>query len=356
VTAVGGTTLSLNGSGTYAGETVWSGTGSGCSAYEPKPSWQHDSGCARRTVADVAADADPNTGAAVYDSVRYQFQSGWFQVGGTSLASPLIAAVFALSGNTSDGSAPYAQPGQLHDVTAGSNGSCGGSYLCTAGPGYDGPTGLGTPNGLGAFSGAVTPDFSLSASPTSRTVTQGTDATYTVSLAASGGYTGSAALSVSGLPAGTPTTFQPGSVSAGTPSTLTVSTGSLAAGSYTLTITGSDGTLSHTTTAALTVQTAPVGDFSISISPSSRRLRSTGSTTYIVTVTSSNGFSAPVSLTVSGLPSGVSGSFSPSTVNGSGSSTLTVTASHAGSARVTFTVTGTSGSLSHSVSATLRIR
>ena len=113
-----------------------------------------DNGCIRRTVADVSADADPNTGAAVYDSVRYQGRSGWFQVGGTSLASPLIAAVYALAGNganTVDGSYPYAHKSGLFDVTSGSNGSCGGSYLCTGKVGYDGPSGLGTPVGTTGF-------------------------------------------------------------------------------------------------------------------------------------------------------------------------------------------------------------
>lgn len=154
VTAVGGTTLKLNSNNTWSSETVWSGAGSGCSAYEPKPSWQTDSGCIRRTVADVAADADPNTGAAVYDTVRYQGRSGWFQVGGTSLSSPLIAAVYALAGNaasTVDGSYPYGHTSSLRDVTSGSNGSCSGSYLCTGKPGYDGPTGNGTPNNTTAF-------------------------------------------------------------------------------------------------------------------------------------------------------------------------------------------------------------
>lgn len=153
VTAVGGTTLTLNSNSTRAKETVWSGAGSGCSAYVPKPGWQKDAGCARRTVADAAADADPNTGAAIYDSVRYQGQAGWFQVGGTSLASPLIAAVYALAGNGSginNGSYVYAHASSLYDVTSGSNGSCG-SYLCTGLTGYDGPTGNGTPNGTGAF-------------------------------------------------------------------------------------------------------------------------------------------------------------------------------------------------------------
>jgi len=160
VTAVGGTTLNLNADNTRSSETAWSGAGSGCSAYEAKPSWQHDSGCARRTVADVSADADPNTGAAVYDSTPYCLignffcTTGWYQVGGTSLASPLIAAVYALAGNaavTTYGSFPYSNTLWLYDVTSGSNGTCGGSYLCTAGLGYDGPSGLGTPIGTGGF-------------------------------------------------------------------------------------------------------------------------------------------------------------------------------------------------------------
>jgi subtilase family serine protease len=159
VTAVGGTTLTRSGSGFT--ESAWSGAGSGCSAYEAKPSWQHDAGCARRTVADVSAVADPNTGVAVYDSNCNAFQQligqcfkGWGTVGGTSASSPIIAGVYALAGNAASltyGSAPYANTGALHDVTSGSNGSCGGSYLCTSGPGYDGPTGNGTPNGTGAF-------------------------------------------------------------------------------------------------------------------------------------------------------------------------------------------------------------
>ena len=155
VTAVGGTTLVLNSNNTYQSESVWSGSGSGCSAYEPKPTWQKDSGCIRRTSADVAADADPATGAAVYDSVPMSgSKPGWFKVGGTSLASPLIASAYALAGNgasTVDGSYPYSHSSSLHDVTAGSNGKCGGSYLCTGKTGYDGPTGKGTPKGVGGF-------------------------------------------------------------------------------------------------------------------------------------------------------------------------------------------------------------
>jgi subtilase family serine protease len=149
VTAVGGTSLSRAGSGWS--ETAWSGAGSGCSAYIAKPSWQKDTRCSRRTVADVSADANPNTGVSVYDSYR---QSGWLIFGGTSVASPVIASVYALAGNAGSvtyGSYSYSHTGSLHDITGGSNGSCGGTYLCTAVAGYDGPTGNGTPNGTGGF-------------------------------------------------------------------------------------------------------------------------------------------------------------------------------------------------------------
>jgi len=170
VTAVGGTSLKAATNARGWTETAWSGAGSGCSAYEPKPSWQHDTGCAKRTVTDVSAVADPNTGLGVYDTYNScgtssfcdtmlslglaQGLDGWAQVGGTSLSSPLIASVYALAGNTASityGSYPYAHTGALFDVTSGSNGSCGGTYLCTATTGYDGPTGLGTPNGTGGF-------------------------------------------------------------------------------------------------------------------------------------------------------------------------------------------------------------
>jgi subtilase family serine protease len=163
VTAVGGTTLTLNADNSRSNEAAWSGAGSGCSAYEAKPTWQTDTaGCKQRTVADVSADADPNSGAAVYDSTKYcalfghaLCSTGWYQVGGTSLASPLIASVYALAGNAGGqnifGSLPYANAGKLFDVTSGSNGSCSGSYLCTAGANYDGPTGLGTPKGTDGF-------------------------------------------------------------------------------------------------------------------------------------------------------------------------------------------------------------
>lgn len=160
VTAVGGTSLKLNGNNTRASETVWSGAGSGCSAYVGKPSWQHDAGCSRRTIADVAAVADPATGVAVYDSYGSTGGANWFVFGGTSVAAPIIGAAYALSGNTAGVPAAlaYTAPaGSLYDVTSGSNGRCvkgnntAKAYLCTGVTGYDGPTGNGTPNGTGAF-------------------------------------------------------------------------------------------------------------------------------------------------------------------------------------------------------------
>jgi subtilase family serine protease len=151
VTAVGGTSLKSASTSRGWSETAWSGAGSGCSAYEAKPSWQHDTSCSRRTVADVSAVADPATGVAVYDTYG---ESGWLVFGGTSVASPIIASVYALgsfAGTSVPAALAYANTGSLFDVTSGSNGSCGGTYLCTAKAGYDGPTGLGTPNGTGAF-------------------------------------------------------------------------------------------------------------------------------------------------------------------------------------------------------------
>jgi hypothetical protein len=149
---VGGTTLTNDPTtGRGWSETAWSGAGSGCSAYAPKPSWQQDAGCPRRALTDVSAVADPATGVAVYDGYG---ASGWLVFGGTSVAAPIIAGVYALAGNTSSvtyGSSPYSHPDSLNDMASGGNGSCSPVYLCTAGPGYDGPTGLGTPNGIGAF-------------------------------------------------------------------------------------------------------------------------------------------------------------------------------------------------------------
>ncbi|OQW48405.1 MAG: peptidase S8 [Proteobacteria bacterium SG_bin6] len=153
VIAVGGTSLTRSSTTRGWSESAWSGAGSGCSAVYPKPSWQTDTGCARRSLADISAVADPATGVAVYGPTTKVSTAGWQVYGGTSASAPIIAAAYASQGTSS-----YAYPVQgtyairayLNDVISGSNGSCG-TYLCNAVPGFDGPTGLGTPNGLTAF-------------------------------------------------------------------------------------------------------------------------------------------------------------------------------------------------------------
>ena len=164
VIAAGGTTLYLNqtaGGYAWASEESWSGSGSGCSAYFSARPWQPlasgwpSSQCgSKRGVTDVSADANPETGAAVYDSIPFEGQSGWSQVGGTSLSSPIIASVYALAGNASGAeypaSVPYANTGSLHDITAGpATGVC--LTACKPRTGYDTPTGLGSPVGTTAF-------------------------------------------------------------------------------------------------------------------------------------------------------------------------------------------------------------
>jgi len=158
VTAVGGTSLSRAG-GTPRGwtESAWSGAGSGCSTYSPTPAWQTGTGCGTRAVSDVSAVADPLTGVAGYGPTSTApFSSTWQVFGGTSVSSPLIAAMYAIAGTPTPGtypaSYPYAHRSALNDVTTGANGSgCTPAAICTAGPGYDGPTGLGTPAGVAAL-------------------------------------------------------------------------------------------------------------------------------------------------------------------------------------------------------------
>ncbi|HEX4207293.1 MAG TPA: S8 family serine peptidase [Ktedonobacteraceae bacterium] len=152
VVSVGGTTLSRSNNARGWNETAWNSTGSGCSQYISKPGWQSDTGCSKRSIADVAAVADPATGVAVYDT--YDKAGGWLLFGGTSVATPIIASTYALAGNAARinaASSLYSHPDKLFHVTRGNNGTCNTAYLCNAAPGYNGPTGLGTPDGVGAF-------------------------------------------------------------------------------------------------------------------------------------------------------------------------------------------------------------
>jgi hypothetical protein len=157
VIGVGGTSLVKSTSNSRGWtEGAWSGAGSSCSTLTAKPTWQTQTVCSKRAAADVSAVADPNTGLAVFN----QGAGGWIVVGGTSAASPFVAGVFAAySVGTNDSSFPYQHASQFFDVTSGKNGTCG-TLMCNAAAGWDGPTGIGTPNGavLGGGGGTCTPD------------------------------------------------------------------------------------------------------------------------------------------------------------------------------------------------------
>ena len=166
VTSVGGTFLDRATTPRGWTESVWADgvntneSGSGCALYQPKPSWQTDTGCTNRTVADVSAIA---SNLAVYDT--YGGPPGWITVGGTSASAPLVAGIYALARGTVGVADLYANTAFLHDVTTGTNGTCNSSYLCTAVAGYDGPTGLGTPCGTRAFGTAYLSPSDCNAQP-----------------------------------------------------------------------------------------------------------------------------------------------------------------------------------------------
>jgi hypothetical protein len=237
VTAVGGTALSTSSNTRGWTESVWKtssteGGGSGCSAYDAKPTWQTDTGCTKRMEADVSAVADPATGVAVYDTYG---GSGWAVYGGTSASSPIIAGVYALAGTpgSSDYPAkyPYSHTSNLYDVTSGNNGTCSTSYFCTAGTGYDGPTGWGTPDGTAAFtSGTTTGNTVTVTNPGSQSTVTGSTASLQISATDSASAT--LTYSASGLPTGLSISSSTGLIS-GTAST---------AGTYAVTVTATDST------------------------------------------------------------------------------------------------------------------
>ena len=234
VVGVGGTTLNTASNSRGWTESVWKtssteGTGSGCSAVEPQPSWQASislikSACSHRVDNDVAADADPNTGAAVYDTTNGN--GGWNEVGGTSESSPIIASVFALAGNNGNGGnnaadSIYTHTANLNEVTASNNGTCSPSVLCTAtgAPNtYNGPTGWGTPNGLTAFQSTSTTGNTVTVTnPGNQTGTVGTAASLQISASDSAsGQT--LTYSATGLPAGLSINASTGLIT-GTPTT-----------------------------------------------------------------------------------------------------------------------------------------
>jgi subtilase family serine protease len=348
VTAVGGTHLVHSTNSRGWSETVWSGAGSGCSSTFSKPAWQTDSGCSRRSVADVSAVADPATGVAVYDSFPNSGAAGWFVFGGTSVASPVIAAIDALAGGRSPGTSygryAYDHPSEFFDITGGSNGSCSQTYLCTGVAGYDGPTGMGTPNGVTAPAPPAAPVNTAKPVISDTTPTEGQTLTTT-----NGGWDNG------------PTNFSylwqcsGGCTNAATGSSYVVAHGDVGK-TIQVTVTAHNTAGDGTGTSDATVAVAAVpADFAISVSPSSRTVRRGQSTTYTVTITPNASFSGGVTLSASGGPTGTTRTFSVNPATTSSVLTVTTTTS-APQANYTLTITGTSGSLVHSTTATLSVR
>jgi hypothetical protein len=238
----------------------------------------------------------------------------------------------------------------FHDIVSGSNPPSSGSGSgFNAVTGYDLVTGWGSPNGpnlINTLAGTTSASFTLTATPASVSIVAGSSGTSTITSAVSGGFSSAVALSASGMPTGVTASFSPASISGGAgSSTLTLTTTtSAAAGTSTVTITGTGGGLTKTATVSLTITKGTTPSFTLSASPASVTVTRSGSGTSTITSAVSGGFSSAVALSASGLPTGVTASFSPASITGAGTSTLTLTASaSATTGSGTVTVTGTGG-------------
>lgn len=385
VLMVGGSAASTDVNGNRVSEVGWNGSGGGWSTntatFNVLPSWQQGSGVPttvnHRLVPDVALHASgtqTSTQAAYFFYFNGSLNSGSI---GTSFASPVFAGSLGVAEQKiiSNGGLPANGAGKQRfgriqdlfysqamrsdvwlDLTSGANGNLpSGGGASTAHAGWDYVTGLGVINfnAFVATQGTATPDFSISATPSTQTVIRGSGTSYTVNTGILNGFSGNIALTISGLPSGAGFTFTPSSVAAGSGSTLAITTASTTpAGSYPLTITGTSGALVHTTSVTLVVNSSGTPDFTIVATPSSRTVTRGNSTTYTVSIGALNGFAGAVVLSQTGAPSTVT--FSPSTVAGHGASTMTVRTSR-NTTRKTYTITvkGLSGSLSHTTTVSL---
>ncbi len=378
IVSVGGTDLTTSSAaGPWQSETAWADSGGGISPDSiPIPSWQKLAGVITSsnhgsTTLRNGPDVSANANFTFYVCAD-QTTCTANDYGGTSFAAPMWAGYLALAnqqaaanGDTIGFINPIIYPAALtssygayfHDITSGSCGTYSGIT------GYDLCTGWGSPNTNGIINllaGSSTPSFTLSASPSNVTITQGgAGGTSTITVTDLGGFSGSVSLAASGLPSGVTAVFSPNPTS--TTSTLTLTANATATtGTATVTITGTSGSLQATTTVSLTVNAAGTPNFTVSASPSSLTITQGGNGTSTITVTSQNGFNSATTLSASGLPSGVTAAFSPNPVtppaNGSVNSILTLTASAtATTGTATVTVTGTSGSLTHNATITLTV-
>jgi subtilase family serine protease len=377
IVSVGGTDLTTSGAaGPWASETAWADSGGGISPDSiPIPSWQQLSGVITSankgsTTLRNGPDVSANANFTFYVCAD-QTTCTANEYGGTSFATPMWAGYLALANQQAAASSktigyinPIIYPDALtssystlfHDVTSG---SCGTYSAIT---GYDLCTGWGSPNTTGiinTLAGAATASFTLSDSPSSLSITQGSSGTSTVTVTDVNGFTGSVTLAASGLPSGVTAAFGTNPTTGSSVLTLTASS-TATTGTSTVTITGTSGSLTATTTLALTVSATATPNFTIAASPASVTVTQGASGTSTITITSTGGFSSATTLSATGLPSGVTAAFSTNPVtpaaNGSVTSTLTLTASASATVgAATVTITGTSGSLTHSATIALTV-
>ena len=381
VVSVGGTDLvTASAAGPWQSETAWTDSGGGISPDSIAiPTWQQLSGVINssnkgsttlRNGPDVSANAN-----FTFYTCADQTTCLANEYGGTSFAAPMWAAYIALvnqqlvaNGQPTIGflnPTIYAQnvtssyAADFHDITSGTS----GSYSAVTG--FDLVTGWGSPNSglIAALSGSSTqtPAFTIAASPTSVSVVAGSSGNSTITTTVSGGFSSAVALSASGQPTGVTVTFTPTSIAApgSGSSTLAIAVAStVAAGTYPITVTGTGGGLTHTASVSLTVTAAGTPAFTISASPTSVSVAQGASGSSTITTAVSGGFSSAIALTASGLPTGVTAAFSPTSIAapGSGSSTLAFTvASTTATGTYAITVTGTGGGLTHTASVSLTV-
>jgi len=371
IVSVGGTDLTTSSAaGPWKSETAWADSGGGISPDSiPIPSWQKLSGVITssnkgsttlRNGPDVAANAN-----FTFYVCADQTTCTANDYGGTSFATPMWAGYLALANEqaaTSGESIGYINPiiypdaltssysTLFHDVTSGSCGTYSGIT------GYDLCTGWGSPNTTGlinTLAGAATASFTLSDSPSSLSVTQGSSGTSTITVTDVNGFTGSVTLAASGLPGGVTAAFGTNPTTGTSVLTLTASS-TATTGAATVTITGTSGSLTATTTLALTVTATATPSFTLAASPASLSVTQGSSGTSTITVTDKNGFTGSVTLAASGLPSGVTAAFGTNPTTGTSVLTLTASAT-ATTGTATVTITGTSGSLTATTTVALTV-